>query len=81
MYTTGRVVHVLIVHFHLTPLIPLPLKAKLSKVTPFMTILTVIPHHSLGMLVHSLVGMVHSWRWVLCFQKGFLRDGRIHTCF
>ena len=76
MYTMGRAVHVLIVHFHLTPLIPLPLKAKLSKVTLFMAILTVIPHHSLGLLVHYLVGMAHSWWRLLRSWRGFSRDSR-----
>jgi hypothetical protein len=38
-----------------------------------MAVVTVIPHLSLGWLLHSLVGMVHSW-WLLGSRKGILRD-------
>jgi hypothetical protein len=39
-----------------------------------MAIVIVIPHLSLGWwLVHSLVGMIHSW-WILISRKGILRD-------
>jgi hypothetical protein len=74
MYAMGRVVHVLVVQLVLSPLISLPPKAKLSKVTIPMAIVIVIPHLSLGwLLAHSLVGMVHSW-WLFSFRKGILRD-------
>jgi hypothetical protein len=74
MYTMGRVSHVLIVQLVLSPLISLPPKAKLGKVTIPMAIVIVIPHLSIRwLLVHSLMGMVHSW-WLFGFKKGILRD-------
>jgi len=74
MYAMGWTVHVPVVQLILSPLISLPPKAKLNKVTIPMAILTVIPYLSLGwLLVHSLVGMVHSW-WLFGFRKGILRD-------
>ena len=74
MYAMGRAVHVLVVQLVLLPLISLPPKAKLNKVTIPMAVVIVIPHLSLGWwLVHSLVGMVHSW-WLLDSRKGILRD-------
>jgi hypothetical protein len=70
----GRTVHVPVVQLVLSPLISLPPKAKLSKVTIPMTVVIVILHLSLGwLLAHSLVGMVHSW-WLFSFRKGILRD-------
>jgi hypothetical protein len=72
MYAMGRAVHVLIVQLVLSPLISLPPKAKLNKVTIPMIVVTVIPHLSLGwLLAHSLVGIVHSW-WLFGFRKGIL---------
>jgi hypothetical protein len=74
MYAMGRAVHVPVVQLVLSPLISLPPKAKLSKMTVPMAVVTVIPHLSLGwLLVHSLMGMVHSW-WLFGFRKGILRD-------
>ena len=74
MYAKRWAVHVSVVQLVLTPLISLPSKAKLNKVTIPMAVVTVIPHLSLGWwLVHSLVGMVHSW-WLLDSGKGILRD-------
>ena len=74
MYTMGRAVHALVVQLVLSPLISLFPKAKLSKVTIPMAVVTVIPHLSLGwLLAHSLVGMVHFW-WLFGFRKGILRD-------
>jgi hypothetical protein len=76
MYAMGRAVHVLVVQLVLSPLISLPSKAKLSKVTIPMAVLIVIPHLSLRwLLAHSLVGMVHSW-WPFGIRKGILRDVR-----
>jgi hypothetical protein len=73
MYAMGRVVHVLVVQLILSPLISLSPKAKLSKVTIPMAVVTLIPYLSLGwLLAHSLVGMVHSW-WLFGFRKGILR--------
>jgi hypothetical protein len=73
MYAMGWVVHVPVVQLILSPLISLPPKAKLSKVTIPMAIITVIPHLSLRWLsAHSLVGMVLSW-WLFSFRKGILR--------
>jgi len=70
----GWAVHVPVVQLVLSPLISLPPKAKLNKVTIPMAIHTVIPYLSLGwLLVHSLVGMVHSWS-LFGFRKGILRD-------
>ena len=64
----------MVVQVILTPLISLPPKAELSKVTIPMAVITVIPHLSLGWwLVHFLVGMVHFW-WLLDSMKGILRD-------
>ena len=58
MYAKRWAVHVSVVQLVLTPLISLPPKAKLSKVTIPMVVVTVIPHLSLGWwLVHSLVGI------------------------
>jgi hypothetical protein len=74
MYAMGQAVHVSVVQLILSPLISLPSKAKLSKVTIPMAVVTVIPHLSVGwLLAHSLVGMVHSW-WLFGFRKGILRD-------
>ena len=74
MYTMVQAVHVLVVQLILSPLISLPPKAKLGKVTISMAILTVIPHLSLGwLLAHSFVGMVHSL-WLLGFRKRILKD-------
>jgi len=74
MYTKGWAVHVPVVQLILTPLISLPPKAELNKVTIPMAVVIVKPHLSLGWwLVHSLVGMVHSW-WLLDSRKGILRD-------
>jgi hypothetical protein len=74
MYAMGRAVHVSAVQLVLSLLISLPSKAKLSKVTIPMAVVTVIPHLSVGwLLAHSLVGMVHSW-WLFGFRKGILRD-------
>jgi hypothetical protein len=74
MYAMGRAVHVPVVQLVLSPLISLPSKAKLSKVTIPMAVLIVIPHLSLGwLLAHSLVGMVHSW-WPFGIRKGILGD-------
>jgi hypothetical protein len=81
MYAMGRAVHVLVVQFILSSLICLPPKAKLSKVTIPMAVVTVIPHLSLGwLLAHSLVGIVHSW-WLFSFRKEILRDGRVSGGF
>jgi hypothetical protein len=67
----GWTVHVLVVQLILSPLISLSPKAKLSKVTIPMAVVTVIPHLSLGwLLAHSLMG---SW-WLFGFRKGILRD-------
>jgi hypothetical protein len=74
MYAIGQAVHVPVVQLVLLPLISLPPKAKLSKVTIPMAVVTVIPHLSpRWLLAHSLVGMVHSW-WLFGFRKGILRD-------
>lgn len=70
-----RVVHVLIIHRNIMSLIPIPMKAKLGMVTLPIVILTVDPHLSLGLLVHSPEVMVHSWWRMLSSRKGFLRDG------
>jgi hypothetical protein len=76
MYTMGWVVHVPIVQLVLSPLISLPPKAKLSKVTIPIAVVQVIPHLFLGwLLAHSLVVMVHSW-WLFGFRKGIFRDVR-----
>jgi hypothetical protein len=76
MYAIGRAVHVLVVQLVLSLLISLPSKAKLSKVTIPMAVLTVIPYLSLGwLLAHSLVGMVHPW-WPFGIRKGILGDVR-----
>ena len=73
MYAKVWAVHVLIVQLILLPLISLPPKAKLSKMTIPMAILKVIPHLSRGwLLAHSLMGMVHSL-WLFGFRKGILR--------
>jgi hypothetical protein len=62
MYAMGRAIHVPVVQLVLSPLISLPLKAKLNKMTILMAIVTVIPYFSLGwLLAHFLVGMCHSW--------------------
>jgi hypothetical protein len=61
MYAMGQAVHVPVVQLILSPLISLPLEAKLNKVTIPMAVVIVIPHLSLGwLLAHSLVGMIHS---------------------
>jgi hypothetical protein len=74
MYAMGRAVYVLVVQLVLSPLISLSPTAELSKVTIPMAVVTVIPYLSLGwLLVHSLVGMVHSW-WLFSFRKGILKD-------
>jgi hypothetical protein len=74
MYAIRQAVHVPVVQLVLLPLISLPPKAKLSKVTIPMAVVTVIPHLSpRWLLAHSLVGMVHSW-WLFGFRKGILRD-------
>jgi hypothetical protein len=74
MYAMGWVIHVPVFQLVLSPLISLPPKAELSKVTIPMAIVIVIPHLSLGwLLVYSLMGMVHSW-WLFGFRKGILRD-------
>jgi hypothetical protein len=74
MYAIGRAVHVLVVQLVLSPLISLPPKAELSKMTIPMAIVTVISHLFLRwLLVHSFVVMVHSW-WLFGFRKGILRD-------
>jgi hypothetical protein len=76
MYAMGWAVHVPIVQLVLSPLISLPPKAKLIKVTIPMAVVTVIPHLFLGwLLAHSLMGMVHSW-WLFGFRKGIFRDVR-----
>jgi hypothetical protein len=67
-------IQIMVPHLKLSPLIPLPPIAKLSKVTISLAILTVIPHHSpWGLLVHLLGWFGHSW-WRLMLRKGFLRD-------
>jgi hypothetical protein len=74
MYAMGWAIHVLVVQLVLLPFISLPPKAKHSKVTIPMVVVTVIPHLSLGwLLAHSLVGMVHPW-WLFSFRKKILRD-------
>jgi hypothetical protein len=62
MYAMGRAVHVLVIQLVLSPLISLPPKAKLNKMTIPMAIVTVISYFSLRwLLAHFLVGMCHSW--------------------
>jgi hypothetical protein len=74
MYAMGRAVHIPVVQLVLSPFISLAPKAKLSKMTIPMAVVTVIPHLSPGwLLARSLVGMVHSW-WLFGFRKGILRD-------
>ena len=74
MYTMGQGIHVSVVQLVLSPLISLPPKVELSKVTIPMVVVVVIPHLSLGWwLVHSLAGMVHSW-WLFGSRKGILKD-------
>jgi len=75
MYTIEGAIHVSIVPLNLTPLIPLPPKAKLRKVALSMAILTMERHLSPRLLVHSPAIMVHSWLRLWYSRKGFLRDG------
>ena len=72
MYAMGRAVHVSVVQLVLSPLISLPPKAELSKVTIPMVEIIMIPHPSLGQLL-VLKDMVHSW-WLFGFRKEILRD-------
>ena len=51
MYAMWRTVHVLVVQLVLVPLISLPPKAKLSKVTIPMAVVTVKPHRPLSWVV------------------------------
>jgi hypothetical protein len=75
----GRTLHILVVQLVLSPLISLSPKAKLSKVTIPMAVVTMIPHLSLGwLLAHSLMG---SW-WLLALEKGSLEMfGRVSSGF
>ena len=71
MYAMGRAVHVPVFQLIVSPLISLPPKAKLSKVTIPMVVVTVIPHLSLGwLLAHSLVGIWFTLGGCLALGRG-----------
>jgi hypothetical protein len=67
-------IHVLVVRLKPVLFIPLPPKAKLSKVTIPMTILTVEHHLSPRLMVLSSRDVVHSSMWLLRLRRGFFKD-------
>jgi hypothetical protein len=82
MYVMGRPVHVPVVQLILSPLISLPPKIKLNKLTIPMVVVIVIPYLSLGGCWLTLLWIWFTLGGLLAFGRGSSEMfGRVSSVF